>query len=93
MEQIGPSSRIRMAADVVTRQFDGETVMLDLARGSYFALNPMGARMLEKLAVGSSPQEIADELQPEYAVTARVLLEDVIRLTSDLLSRGLIQIR
>ncbi len=90
--RVEPSSRIRVAAGVVARRFDRETVVLDLQQGSYFSLDPLGGRIFDKLVGGSSPSEIANELKADYAISPTLLLQDILRLTSDLLSRGLVQL-
>ena len=45
------SDRVQIPQEVIARQVGGETVMLDLAKGSYYGLDPVGARMWELMAM------------------------------------------
>ena len=39
-----PSDKISISPQVVARELGGETVILDLSSGTYFGLDPVGAR-------------------------------------------------
>lgn len=88
-----PDVRVFVAGDIHVRSFDGDLVILDLARGDYFGVNEVGARLWAGLAGGKSPREIARELGAEYDVDEDVLLADLVRLTSELLAKGLVRRR
>ncbi len=81
----------RPAGDVHVRDFDGELVVLDLAKGDYFGLNEVGAKLWSGLVAGQSPAEVADALFADYDVTRERLLADLVALTGELLARGLIE--
>lgn len=83
--------RFKVAGDIHVRTFDGELVILDLARGDYFGVNEVGARLWEGIAAGKTPREIAAEIQHDYDVTPETLLEDLVKLTADFLARGLVR--
>jgi hypothetical protein len=87
---IGPDQRFRAAADVHTRAFDGETVLVDLRRGDYYGLNELGAKLWEGVVVGRSPREIAVAVGPELQVEPERLLADLVALARDLVDRGLL---
>ncbi len=86
-------SHFEIMKDIHVRTFDGELVLLDLARGDYFGVNEVGARLWNGIVVGKTPREIAAEILPEYDVGADVLLADLDKLTSELIARGLIRSR
>jgi hypothetical protein len=86
-------SHFEIKTDVHVRTFEGELVLLDLARGDYFGVNEVGARLWQGIAVGKTPREIAAELQGEYDVALQTLLDDLERLASELVARGLIRSR
>jgi hypothetical protein len=79
-------------AQVHSRRFDSELVLLDLARGEYYALDPMGARVWETLASGSSLGEVCDALLPEYDVDERQLRADLLSFVEGLVSQGLMRV-
>ena len=84
-------ARFKVAGDIHVRTFDGELVILDLARGDYFGVNELGARLWEGLVAGKTPREIAAEIQGDYDVAQETLLADLDKLTSDLVTRGLLR--
>lgn len=83
--------RVRAAANVFAREFEGEIVLLDLARGDYYGLDAIGARLWTGLMAGSTTAEIAAQIGPEYDVDAGVIEQDLRTLVEDLLAHGLIE--
>lgn len=86
------SDKVSIPVHVMARQVGVETVILDLASGTYFGLDPVGARIWQLMGEGKTLAEICDTLLNEYDVSREVLEGDVIRLAEDLLSRKLIGI-
>ena len=82
---------IRLSDEVVTREVGGEIMLLDLASGTYFGLDPVGGRFWQLLEEGKSPAEARDTLLVEYEVTADVLDEDLGGLLAQLTANGLVQ--
>jgi len=83
--------RFEIMNDIHVRTFDGELVLLDLARGDYFGVNEVGAQLWAGLVAGKTPREIAAEIQSVYDVTPDVLLADLVELTNALIARGLVR--
>ncbi len=83
--------RFESMKDIHVRTFDGELVLLDLARGDYFGVNEIGAHLWNGIVAGKTPREIASEIQDDYDVAPDTLLADLDQLTSDLLARGLLR--
>jgi hypothetical protein len=81
---------VRVPEHVHARVFDGDLVILDLANGEYFSLDPVGARMWEGVSAGQSPEAIAKRIAQEYDVTVNRALEDLRTLVDQLSSRGLL---
>jgi Coenzyme PQQ synthesis protein D (PqqD) len=82
--------RVRCADAVHARLFDEELVILDLARGEYFALDPVGARVWAGLQSGRTVEEMAQEIVSEYDVSLDGALADLTALGDDLVARGLL---
>lgn len=87
---MSPDDHFRIAPDVFTRSFDGETVVVDLGKGDYFGLNELGGKLWEGIGAGKSPREIASELHGQFAVSPEQLLEDLVALAREMESRALI---
>jgi hypothetical protein len=86
------SDRVEIPSQVMTRTVGEEVVVLDLATGTYFGLDPVGARIWELMADGKTLGEICDRMLEEYDVTREELERDTLRLANELNGQGLIQI-
>lgn len=84
------SEKMRVPEDVLAKVVGDETVMLDLANGTYFGLDPVGTRVWELLGDGKTLAEVCAIMMNEFDVSRQVLENDVLRLAEDLASRGLI---
>lgn len=85
------SDKFTIPTQVMARTVGDETVILDLASGTYYGLDPVGARMWQLLADGKSLGEVCDVMFGEYDVARDVLEADAVRLLSELCGRGLVQ--
>jgi hypothetical protein len=69
--------------------FDGELVILDLARGEYFTLGAIGSALWTGLETGRSVEEVARTVVGEYDVSLEEAIDDLEALASDLVRKGL----
>jgi hypothetical protein len=79
-------------AQVMARQVGDETVILDLAGGTYYGLDPVGARIWQLMGEGKPLGEICDTMLDEYDVSRDALQHDVLELAGKLLERKLISV-
>jgi hypothetical protein len=84
--------RVEIPPQVMTRTVGEEVVVLDLASGTYFGLDPVGARIWALMADGKNLGEICDQMLEEYDVTREELERDILRLADELNGQGLIQV-
>lgn len=84
------SDTVKIATQVMARQVGDETVILDLASGTYFGLDPVGARIWQLIGEGKTLAEICATMLEEYEVGREHLETDILRLTGQLLERGLV---
>jgi hypothetical protein len=89
---MNPTDKASIPKQVMARQVGEDTVILDLAGGTYYGLDPVGARIWQLMGEGKSLEEICDTLLVEYDVTREVLLRDVLELTDKLHSQKLISL-
>jgi hypothetical protein len=82
--------RVRIPEHVMRREVGDESVMLDLEKGTYFGLDPVGTRVWQMLAEGKAPAEIPGALAEEFDAPRERIEEDVIRLLGELLAQGLL---
>jgi len=75
---------------IIFKKVGEEMVLLDFERGSYYGLNPVGARIWEVFAEGKSIDEIVDLLTEEFDVQRTDAKNDVDALMDDLAANGLL---
>jgi len=76
---------------VMARQVGDETVILNLAAGAYFGLDPVGARIWALMGEGKTLCEICDVMLEEYDVSRDELERDTLKLAEDLEAQGLVK--
>ena len=86
------SDRITIPPQVMARTVGDETVILDLATGTYFGLDPVGARIWELLGEGKTLAEVCDQMLEEYEVAREELERDTLKLAQDLVAQGLVSL-
>ena len=91
-ETLALSQRVAIRPDVLARSVGDETVLLDLASGTYFGLDRVGARVWTLFQRGVTLGEICDTLVAEYDVVRDRLETDVLRLTGELHAQRLIDV-
>ena len=84
------SEKIRVSPDVVTREVGEETMLLNLASGTYYGLNEVGARFMSLIGTGKSPFQARDALLELFDVTPAVLERDLEALLYSLSLNGII---
>ena len=76
----------------VVRQAVGEVLMLmDANQGRYLELNETGALILNALLAGANAQQAAEQLSAIYQVSVTQALDDVSKLTDDLIEAQLME--
>jgi hypothetical protein len=83
--------RLQLPTNVFTRRFEEDVVLLDLDSGEYFALDPLGARLLDALVSGKTSNEFAAGIDGEFDVEEGRLRADLGALVAELLKRKLVE--
>lgn len=86
------TDKTKIPPQVLVRTIGEETVILDLASGSYFGLDPIGARIWHLLEQGHSLGEACDTMQQEFVVERERIEQDVLALVESLRAQQLIEI-
>ncbi len=81
----------RVPEQVATRKVGNETIILDAQTGTYFGLDPVGSRFFELLEAENSLATAIAQMLGEYDVSEEQLENDLLRLTEELLSNGLLE--
>ena len=77
---------------VVSRELEGEAVILNLESGVYFGLNEVGARIWALIQQYGSLRKVLETIQEEYEVAPQVLESDLLQLVEQLQARGLVNL-
>ncbi len=85
-------SRIRPAENVLVRELDGESVLLNLASDRYFGLDDVGTRMWSVVNSSETIQAAFDTLAAEYDVNEEALRQDLSILIDEWIDHGLVQV-
>lgn len=86
------SDKVTIPPEVMARQVGDETVILDLASGTYFGLDAVGARMWELLGEGSTLAHVCEVMLDEYDVSRDQIEDDLLRISEEMRGQGLLKI-
>jgi len=86
------ADKVTIPEHVMARQVGDETVILELASGTYFGLGPVGARIWELLGEGRTLAEVCESMLAEYDVSRDEIERDLSELLDALGEKGLIKV-
>ena len=84
------SDKVTIPAQVMAREVGDETVILDLANGTYYGLDLVGARIWQLMAEGQTLVQVCEVMLAEYDVTSDDIERDVLALVQTLTERQLV---
>jgi len=83
--------RFQVSDDVVAREVAGEMVLLDLASGLYFGLDPVGSRIWDRMSEGPcSLADVCDLIEAEFDAPRDQIESDILALAAQLSEKNLI---
>lgn len=86
------TTRVRRTTEVLATEVDGEMVMMDIDKGLYFGLDPVGTAVWKRLDEPTTAAELVDGLVLEYDADAATIERDVLALLTSLTEQGLLEI-
>jgi hypothetical protein len=87
------TSSVRIPSHVVYRTFALETVIVNLESGMYHGLNRTAGRMLEALHRDPVVGDAAAKLAADFQRPLEQIQADLCAFLTDLLERGLVELR
>ena len=84
--------RVSAQPDVLIREVDGESVILDLKTERYLGLDRVGTQMWALLTTLDSIQAAYETLLKEYDVGAERLRQDLEDFVGKLVEQGLVEV-
>ncbi len=82
--------RVRVAANTLSREVQGETVLLQLDRGEYFGLDEIGTRVWQLITERGDLDAVRAALAEEFDADADQISLDLRELVDALLERQLL---
>lgn len=84
--------RVKVPEQVVFRELENETVLLNLSTGFYFGLDDVGTRMWLALEKHGTLEQAVFDLLDEFEVESAELQRDLQSLAQELCDQGLLEI-
>ena len=91
-DNVSLESSVAIGEDVVSRDLEGEAVILNLESGIYFGLDKVGTRIWSLLQEDGSLRRAFEAVQQEYDVAPEKLEGDLLRLVEELRAKGLLSV-
>lgn len=88
---MNPTDRVKIPSHVMARTVEDETAILNLASGTYFGLDPVGARIWGFLSEGKTLAEVCDAMMEHYDVDRETIERDLDALLIKLAEHGLVE--
>lgn len=88
---IAPDTVLARGRDHVEAEMAGQTVMMSVARGNYYALEGSARRIWELLAEPRRAGEIVEILVSEYDVDRETCARETMAFLTTLLAEGLLR--
>lgn len=86
-------SRVTIPPDVLSRELDGELILLNVNSESYYGLDEVGAQIWKCFEQNESLEEVFHALLQQYDVDDESTLQrDVLDLISKLAELGLLEV-
>lgn len=76
--------------NIIARELQGETVLLNKENGDYFTLNRMGTEVFNLICGGMEIEQIVDALIDKYEVEHDILRADIISLIDEMKKKNII---
>jgi hypothetical protein len=86
------NKRITVSSEVLVQELDGELVLLNLNRGTYFGLDEVGYQIWKQITQCTSGEDAFVALEAQYDVEPQKLRNDMIDLIQQLDEHGLVEL-
>lgn len=92
MTALHAGSRLVVPDDVVFRDVVGEAMILHLASGTYFGLDPIATRIWQLIVERRSLGDVCDGIADEFDAPADRIRADVFALAQQLVEKRLLDV-
>lgn len=92
MSDFSRSTSVQRNVEILSREIEGEAVLLDPEEGTYFALNDTGTVIWNKLAEKTTLGTMMEQIMAEYEVGEEQLWREMTTLLGEMRERKLIEV-
>jgi len=92
-EDLTPDTAVAVPSRVRAREVGGEAVLVDLAGGTYYALDEVGTAIWQRLAAGATLGQARDAVVERFEVEPDCAWSDLVDLVRDLLAHALVTVQ
>lgn len=86
------ATRLRRVPDVLATEVGGEMVMMDVQKGVYFGLDPIGTDIWKRLEESMTVAALAAALVQVYDADIACIEHDVLALLTRMVDQGLLEV-
>ncbi len=90
---LSPHSIVVASKDQVSCDLAGEAAILNIKKGVYYGLDPVGAQIWRLIQQPRSVNEVREAIVSEYDVEPERCESDLLALLARLLAEGLIEVK
>lgn len=90
--ELNLGTKLKRSSEPLQAGLDGEVVMMSVEKGSYYGLDPVGARIWELLESPRRVSELIDELLATYEVDRKICEQETIAFLDSLVEEGLAEV-
>lgn len=83
-------TKLRLGRDHVATSIGGETAVMSIKRGRYYAVGLVAERIWQMLETPVSPREIAERLIEEYDISPEQCGREIDAFLNELIEEGLV---
>ena len=91
-QKINPDSVVVVSTDQISADLADEAAILNLKSGTYYGLDPVGARIWQLIQDPRTVADIHALIVAEYDVDATQCAVDLLAFLEELASEGLVQV-
>jgi len=89
---VNRTQKVTAPDDVLIREIDGESVLVNLDKGQYYGLDDVGTHLFQLLTTRPNVGAALETALAEYDTDAETLERDVEALMERLVAEGLIEV-
>jgi Coenzyme PQQ synthesis protein D (PqqD) len=92
MTELSLDTRVAADESVLSREIEGDTVLLSMTRSEYYGLNPTGTRVWQLLQQPSRLADVCATMASEFDAESSEIERDVLGVVRDLIAHDLVRI-